>query len=133
MMPITRQTLGSQDFPENLQKKNVCYLFRCQQKDLQKTLPPPPEILKNPQKTLPRPPKTFKKVSWDRCLKVLARKSNRMGAPPSPLSWFLKAKTHKNLSWESFLKILGDAGKFFEGFFKMSGGGGAFFDGFLLG
>ena len=75
MMPITRQTLGSQDFPENPQKTLFATFSDAAKnpsKNPQKNPPPPLEILKNLQKTLPRPPKTIKKPSPETFLKVLA-------------------------------------------------------------
>ena len=90
-------------------------------KNPQKTLKKPsaaPEILKNPQKTLPRPPKTLKKPSPETFLRVLAMECVTKGgaraqARAPPLWLHLKAKTHKNVSGEGFLRVLGGRGRVF--------------------
>ena len=61
-------------------------------------------------------------------------RNERGGARASaraPLWLLLKAKTHKNVSGEGFLKVLGGRGSVFLRFVKISGGGGGFLGGFL--
>ena len=87
-------------------------------KNPKKNPPPPPEILKNPQKTLPRPPKTLKKPSPETFLRVLAiecvtKGGARAQARAPPLWLHLKARTHKNVSGEGFLRVLGGRGRVF--------------------
>ena len=90
-------------------------------KNLQKTLKKPsaaPGNFEKPSKTFPRPPKTLKKPSPETFLRVLApemrneRGGARASARAPPLVAF-KAKTHKNVSGEGFLRVLGGRGRVF--------------------
>ena len=92
-------------------------------KNHKKNPPPPPEILKNPQKILPGD--IFEGFGYEKCV---TKGGPRAQARAPPLWVHLKAKTHKNVSREGFLRVLRAAGKFFEGFSKFPGAA----EGFLM-
>ena len=137
-MRVTRQTLGSQDFAENHQKtlfESFSNANKKQSKNHKKTLRRPWKFWKTLKKTSRGPLKPSKNPPGDIFEGFGQGKLTEGGARASaraPLWWILKAKTHKHVSGEGFLMVLGGRGMVFWRFFKISGGGGRFFYGFLM-